>query len=1133
MPSTTSTVTVYTPCDVVDYRLRVGYGQSVSVMEQAVLQLADALLRDREEAGNPRPVLIDDLCDLLGLGHRLTLDLVHDLWRVGYLRVDRRTGAIMLDPSVREHVEQDRLTELGSAEVADRRAELMVERLSGRVIPVRGAKSPAAPKLAIEPEPEDTTVANIPRGQLMTTLLRSVNQQDTRQAGDRPAGDDLLDRPPERFERRRMSILSCQSVQEAEGGASARRRWLPLDVAVAIDADTERMTVEVVDRGLSPVERQRATDRLITLLRDFPKGTLAGQLAAQAQPGMMAEAAFDDLLSDVTSQVEALPSVAPAERAAAHQDLVAATNQALSALIDIADAQVSIDAVGSGDRDAQLAALCAAARRQLVIVVPRLTPRAWDGLADLVRATLTRSVQVVLLWGDRAGSTLDGSLRTLLFGMLREFAAVPFVIPLSSAKTQTWLAVADDRLALFGGHDNPDASLTALRIAAPGDAKSADDQAGSETVRRLLRWVCRTVPDGQTSRRVLFREEDFIGPIRARPTGAERWAQPDLRPRIPERPTDGDTAADQYAAQSWCEAWGAVRERLAAWQSTLVLPVPRMVDGMQHSDLLWHAVRHARHRLVIAAEHVDKAVVDDLFISALRGRLGAGVEVTLSLPGWSTRPAATRKGDVSPRERLAAVAAEFPRLMRIVPLAGRFLVFDDRVLISDFALLRDGTRGATRARHRQANQLGLLIGDADLAARLSGMVGAVARLPGSAPIADRPALFEPDAIRARQRILNNRATGGDVAGEVKRQLASTSDPWGVVRSLEGAADDHVVDIAVARWLVSHADQAAPAERVRLLRRLLEGRWRAGDYMLAAALRSADPDPGTRPRLPLAGVAASAATHRLDDVLEHVVLSGDTDDVEDRALLVIACRQVVRNGHDRGAVTELGRRLRGPWGELADAVAQCHVYLPGRSVAEVLRQVRATRLQQDARDGAWDALERTLILAQRPPKHLDGSIKMVHALFRTDALLGQLLAACERRDVVAVRDLASAAFGESAAPHVVATNLLDRTWNAVTRSGAKRLHGTPRGAYLGRLEDVVALARQLAADVDSELPLQSPEAQAVVTLVERLESLVTRLDVGDEQRIEAHLIRREIDGLAADLGLPVPPAGGVETPEDGD
>ena len=1109
-------ITLYVPCDVVSYRLRVGYGTSLSAIEQAVIRAVHAVGLDRAAAGDASPVRLRDLNDLLHVGHRVTLDLVHDLWRKRYLQVDHRTSSIRLAPDVLRHVERDTLDELGGAEVAEKTVDLMVDRLVGRMLTRRGAKTPAVPRLAVEPEPDDTTVDHVPPGELTAALLRALN---TDRGQDRNELE-LAERPPERFQPRLLHIRSRHRIALETGGE--QRRWIPLDVTVTDDPDLGRLRITVLDRTLTPQQRRLAEDRLTAIVEDIPTGSLSRALQVQAESVIDGGEPFGDLLEELAYQLQTLTAVPGGDRREVHRELRGTVRQIEDSLSELAEGQVDIVTVDVANVDRHIREVCSSARHQLVVMAPRLTSRIWEHFDDLVRDAMSQSVQVVVLWGERPGAVLEERVKNLLVGLHADFPGVTLVRPLTSCRIRTWAVVADDGDALIGGRDQIDGpGIAATRLSAPVDARAHAaaahedaDRPGSGTVRAVLRWAASTVPDGRTSRLVLSGGGDFSnGRVEAAP-------QRRVQIQVPEPPPDGCGTAEQFAVGSWAEAWAAVHQELVAARSQIARPTPRLVEDLRHADHLWLAIRHAKHRLVIASDHLDRGVVDEYLVNMLRNRLAAGLQVTFALPS------SHRSSDAgSPRERLERLARQFPGQLRIAPAAGRFLVCDEDVLLSSFDYLRDGIRGAGKGRHRRSAQLGVFVRDSALASRLCSAVGAPPTMPdaGSSDSTAVVRVADVVSVRARQRILNRRALDGDVVGAVKHGLACAEDPWALVAALDGAADDHTFELVVARCLLDHGNRASAEVRRRYHRRLVEGRWRAGDYPTAAALHRSDGDPALRPRAVLASLAGALDTVYAADALDEARRPTDLDAAERAAVLAVACVHLVRRPGERSEaiVRALASAVAGPWHDLANTLLEWQVWAPGRPLAEAARQLRVVQAHGGELEAAWNALERATVLAGQPPKHLDGSIKTVHALFRSGAILGVLKAACDRRDIDAVTELMATQLPAAHDPAVFAAELLDRTWEAATKGRGKPLYGDPRVSYLGRLIAVIESARRLA--VAAQPPTLDPQDRIVREmrpLADRVTALLPTLRQQAEASdvLESHLTSRMIARLAVDLGL---------------
>ena len=122
---------VYLPCDVLSVKVHVGPQEHLSSLEKLFLEAIYEGVNHFHE-----------LVDLFGIEHRPTLDLVFDLWRRGYLVLDLARGAVHLDSRVKELLADSRLDELDGGESTDETREVMLDKVSGHVLPVSGRPRP-------------------------------------------------------------------------------------------------------------------------------------------------------------------------------------------------------------------------------------------------------------------------------------------------------------------------------------------------------------------------------------------------------------------------------------------------------------------------------------------------------------------------------------------------------------------------------------------------------------------------------------------------------------------------------------------------------------------------------------------------------------------------------------------------------------------------------------------------------------------------------------------------------------------------------------------------------------------------------------------------------------------------------
>ena len=157
---------IYLPCDVVTVRARVSVGEGLSPIEKIVLRALDA-----------RPCTGPDLSGLLGLGDRMTVGVLHGLWRYGHLRIDHASRKMDVSDEIKRRIAAgglglDTLPGIDS-EVVER--ELMIEKLTGHVLPSSGhPKAPPLPRLAVDHARADITLDGASRSAVADAFNHTI-----------------------------------------------------------------------------------------------------------------------------------------------------------------------------------------------------------------------------------------------------------------------------------------------------------------------------------------------------------------------------------------------------------------------------------------------------------------------------------------------------------------------------------------------------------------------------------------------------------------------------------------------------------------------------------------------------------------------------------------------------------------------------------------------------------------------------------------------------------------------------------------------------------------------------------------------------------------------------------------------
>ncbi|MFA5963747.1 MAG: hypothetical protein WC804_06985 [Sphingomonas sp.] len=218
-------VSIWVPCEPFEVTLSADNDGPTSI-EKAVL----LLLSHRTDQ------TLQDVLDFLGLGERLTMDLITELWRRGYILVDTVTDRIQIEPSWRSLVTHGEWSKIKTAHTRSETVSLMRELVSGQIVGDRSSDAAPAPG------------AGAPM-LVSATLQEVVGNRDVALA----ALNHLNPNSPLRSRSRNLTakLLSAdRSVQ------SRRLGWLRLDFEATLDSDSANsLTIHSLSRGDSALAR--------------------------------------------------------------------------------------------------------------------------------------------------------------------------------------------------------------------------------------------------------------------------------------------------------------------------------------------------------------------------------------------------------------------------------------------------------------------------------------------------------------------------------------------------------------------------------------------------------------------------------------------------------------------------------------------------------------------------------------------------------------------------------------------------------------------------------------------------------------------------------------------------------------
>jgi phosphatidylserine/phosphatidylglycerophosphate/cardiolipin synthase-like enzyme len=1038
---------IYLPCDVIPVRARLSVGDGLSPIEKIVLRAIEA-----------RPCISGDLSELLGLGDRVTIDILHGLWRYGYLRIDFATRKIDVSAEIRRQINAGMLDTVAGIDSEEIQQELMIDKITGHVMPCRGPKAPPLPRLAVDHMRADITLEGASQTAIAAALNRTIETAERRRELGPAYTENLMGQRVSRAGTGRVRRVRSILAMPRELRAASGRRWLAVEVHPAINPDTERLVITVTDRQLPAERRELASQLLTQLAADFPQDGFVAELRKAAGPKLLEPPPLRDAIARLASDARRTAGIPAGQRIARHRELCDSARQIEALLSNWISAEVNAEVLLAGEHLQRIDDLINQAERQLVLVSPRVTYEAVSRMEAQLRKKIRSGVRVVMLWGsDYDDEIEEGRAANIVSSLWRERGGSSMLLPLTSARTRARLVIADDRAALVtshnilssgrGGHD-----IGVLVRPANGEQ--------SQAIRDLLERVRLLVPDAKMSRQLAVHAEEFISDGKTTPVASPA---PGTLPEAPPDDPDDDPGVPGAVA-AWTAAWTGFAQNISAMLDARTATVATPVADDDHRELLWRALRNAKRRLVIASERLNAEVCNQRFRQAISDCLTRGVRVTIIFQGAVSGPDGA--GAISELKRLAAGhPGRFHLHER--KTSAKILIWDDDAVVGSFDYLsRAGY--AVRASYLQQSELSIRLTGAELAARLAQAAGEpadTAALPSPAILDSLPPATPaiPTAAGAAQRIRNRVLTGAQLGALLNAELGACDDPWAVLEALamESGADD-VVTAAAAHCILRYPDRAPPQLLNSWQRRLILACWDSGRFTEAAVLRCAYADESFRPRRWLAVLAAVRRTTQYELAL---IAAGDIPllDCERPVLLAVATTELLRTGSEYAAnlVSEAAADTAGVWAELAvTALGYCK-HARGLSPRHVLRTAAAPALRATERSVAWAALDQVLARGRQVPVNNSPGMKTHYALFGKGGVFGQISEATPRRDTDAIRDAVLAAHADAPGGDTdkVVGAIVDRTWARVAPN-ANPLQGKRRGRYLDRLADILQAAEAL-------------------------------------------------------------------------
>lgn len=1051
-------VIVYVPCEVVRVHVRVGFGDTVSPMEDLVLRAVHAGLNE-----------VSALEQRLGLGRRIIDDLVYDLWRHGHLTVDHRAATVAVSDQVAACVVADDMSRLGGAEAVQQPCDLMIDKLTRRVLPARGRQRPPHPRLCVPADDRRVGLEDLPQH----SVLHALNEALRRTEPEEP------DRTRTRIQGRSRLVQSYRipppGLRETMG-----RRWIEMKVHPHWDEEGQRLTVTVVD-DLVPAElREAASERLTQLFAESPRSAVYAELRQGAQGALLEPPSAETALARLAARVERAPDIPAGRRHAWHEEMADDARQLDGLLRDRVEREMRVTTVPASDHHAVVDRLIATAHTQLVVVGPWIRYRALTGHLDALSAAVRRGVRIVLVWGADADSAYDEAMdeqtRNALEDLARQAPAGALervVIPRTTARTHAKLVVCDHHTALVTSRNVLSATGDRLEVGVLLEAAAAS---GPVVVSDLLGWVRSVVPSYPQSREVQVRaskdasqESAATGPPGpadgdpARRTQACRTEPADAQaPPALSIQAPGEHRDAEASVRVWTQGWLEHVERSRAFLENRALPSIRLVTDDAHRSLLRHALGKATHRLVIASDGLSAEVVDQGMLGALRACLERGVHITLCYAVLEHSTGTRRERYEEARTALALLRGEHPESLRILESTNhaKVLLWDDNAVVGSFNYLSfEGRYG----RHRLSSELSVRLTGRAAADAVAVALGAPTPQPAlrAAPPRHTSVVGSGSAYAGAQDLLSAYTPGAPpTPARLRDVLTASGDPWAVLNALGEEAPPELVRPVAARCLSDHATAtgSTASDTERWQRWLIADCWRDARYVEAAVLRHALPAPQHRPRVPLTLLAAARHTPFLTNALTELALDNPDEDERNTALAAAATAILLRGDLEAlDVVNLLGAELRDVWAELAEQTTTYweRAYQP-IPLAQVRRALGGSERERTL-DAAWQTLQRLLHHAKALTFENTTSTRTHRHLFdNVDGEFAQLIGIAGERTAGGLR-----AWRETAEAVHDPVRLVESTGAKVSPQHPP-MHGAHLKRYLNRLDPVIAQTQAVLA-----------------------------------------------------------------------
>ena len=1103
------TQTIYIPCERYDVAAEVGPSNTLTRLEQLVLEAIGHGIQDET-----------DLEALFCLKKRPILDLLSDLLHQGYITIDPRDtpgeSRIRLSSSIRESFARKELHLLATANVEEMSFPVIREMVSGHLMPpmeslvwkVEGHSSPEARRLVRGTIPAEM------HDEFASALARSAQQRLQPQGPHRPQGEGELRGDTRKLLRAR--------IPQARAGEMLRTRRLYLRLAVRVfrQPDSGDLTFQVERPAELPARIRKDIGQELSAMAKQGAGELFFRnLEARVPVRDETVGGIETTLAFLRRQVDALAEQALSNTEQRQARLVHAREEMLAYLAARESRSANVDlVVGSDEIVDRIRDIILAAQRQIVLVCPQ---GSGNGLAQF-RDALThvlheRNVQVFVLWGSRQGEEIDPRFFGALEGLKREARTGSLHYAPVSCRTNARLVLCDAKLALTSSFSFLRETTTradrALEIAVEVRAVGTEP---TRAVLDLLAWARDAYPHVIGRRAIMTAPDEFDdAPGGARhddwslgapipPAFAHLVLEP---PAIPTIEGPGQDTRALAAASAWSDGWRHLVAGLEQWLNSAGPYATPVVDH-ENRALLLLALRTAEREVLVASPQLAAEAVDDRLVYLIRRRLETSELRLVLLFAEDPRKAA---------RSLWRLSEQYPDRLRLIQcsIGARVLVWDDEVLVSSAGLL-GRSEGSRLLRHGRTSDAGYHVRAPNFAGKV---LAAVAReIPDHKRFLERleaarsglrgvPADLRAGAAAPAVPFPDGSATGAwlqallgklhEAANDSRRRAAavrslfvpldkSTAVPWNRLSALQAyRVSDADLELAVCACLADPAAWDHP-ESKRWVQLLARRAWWTRRFPEAAAFMAASDGPRPGAGLPSRRAVELAALFHAHEPfcrrLVEIAVEEPADYTEAECTAVLALLALARYGWSEAGEYLDERIAEVPTPMRMTALAQIHYWKSfGRALPSTAIGGRQAAQEARARAQAERAelLQKYEQLFNTSYNFEVGKVTL-KALFAQGQPLPALHDAALAEDVAGVRRWTSSHCPDAKAVGKLIDEASDRG-TAETKHAGEHIEGGRRSGLVKRIQAVVRAARGWA-EAEAASPFAGEEAVVDAALV---------------------------------------------------